>query len=137
MENPRRDYRILGLYHEREFVGCSVYRLYRSLENNQTEASILDWFGKGGVVTPQGGKPEYGKILLQETVEYLVRKGACMIRVTASGEYSPKAVSGLDFSRRPEGPPFFVYCSQAELRHRLLDGKSWFLTEGDQDTDGF
>ena len=137
MENPRRDYRILGLYEEGELVGFSVYRLYRSVENDQTEAGILDWFTREGLRLPAGEKPKYGLILLQETVEYLVQQGACMIRVSASDEYSRNVLGRLEFRRREEGSSFFVFFSHPELRHSLLDRESWFLTEGDEDTDGF
>jgi len=136
-ENPRRDYRLLGLYEKGALMGYSVYRVYRSEENDQIEAGILDWFTTEGLCSADGEKPKYGLILLRETVEHLVRKGACMIHVSASDEYSRKVLGGLEFRRRPEGSPLFVYCSQPELRNRLLDGESWFLTEGDEDTDGF
>jgi len=137
IQNPRRDYRILGMYEKEDLVGFSVYRLYRSLENDQAEASIIDWFSKGGLRSQSGETPEYAKIILRETAKHLVRKGARVIHASASDEYSRKVLGELDFRRRPGGVPFFVFCSQPELRHRLLDGESWFLTEGDEDTDGF
>ena len=130
VDNPRRDYTVIGVFVGEQLAGITICRLFFSESSQQLEATVLDWF-----FTENGAGINHCVLLFRESISFLIARGVCMINVEVYCNSCHDDFHQLGFIVRDEGLPFFIYAKDEELRERLYDENRWFLTEGDFDTD--
>jgi hypothetical protein len=130
INNPRREFTIIGLFKGKELAGITVCQLFFSESSQQLEATILDWFFR-----ESGTDINYNVLTLQQSISLLIAKGACAVNVEACCNYCDDVFRKLGFIVCDTASPFFVYVRDNELQEQLYDENKWFLTEGDYDTD--
>jgi hypothetical protein len=128
--NPRREFTVIGVFKGKDLVGITICHLFLSESTQQPEATILEWF-----FMEDGAGINYQTLLFQESISFLMAKGACTINVEAYCNSCHENFRHLGFIVRDMSLPFFVYVRDNELREQLYDEDKWFLTEGDYDTD--
>jgi len=129
LNNPRRDYILLGIYRGDRLEAISVSAIVFSEANSQKEGFIVDW---GGDASSSDNLLSY---LYLETIKYLKHKDAKLVHVCASHERTCNSLTKLGFIEREATRPFFVHAPNDKMREYLYNNDSWVLREGDSDTD--